>query len=319
MGDAGFSTRVLASKLGSAICYASPAGEDAAPGRTDPATLRTLYRFSDIDGGTPVFSVIGDPVMHSLSPVVHNRGMAALGIPGTYLPIPVDDLPAFMAAADMLGIRGLSVTVPHKEAVIPFLTSRDPVVDRIGACNTLVRTDAGWYGTNTDAEGFLAPLRQAVGGRTLRGMRAAVIGAGGAARAVVAALSSEGADVLVLGRTPDRAREVAKCFGAAWAALGRSGAEAMRGHSDLVVQASSAGMGREGGDPLPEYRFSGREIVYELVTTPAVTQLLARAKAAGCEVIPGLRMLLGQAMMQFRLFTGREYPDAVLEDLSRAL
>jgi 3-dehydroquinate dehydratase/shikimate dehydrogenase len=318
-GDAGFAVRLLASRLGSAFCCVSPAGTDSAPARADPGTLRHLYRFPAIGADTPVFGVIGDPVMHSLSPVIHNRGMAALGIPGVYLPFPVDDVPAFMAAADLLGVRGLSVTVPHKEAVIPFLASREPVVDRIGACNTLLRTDAGWHGTNTDAEGFLASLRPVLAGRALGGMKAAVIGAGGAARAVVAALAAVGVDVLLLNRTPGRAREVAERFGAGWSPLDRSGVEAMRGHSDLVVQASSAGMGEEGADPVPGYRFSGREIVYDLVYSPRVTPLLARAKAAGCTVIPGLQMLLGQARRQFWLFTGREYPEPVLEELSRTL
>jgi 3-dehydroquinate dehydratase/shikimate dehydrogenase len=320
-GDAGFATQILASRLGSALCYASPAGTASASAPADPATLRGLYRFPAIDADTPVFGVIGDPVMHSLSPVIHNRGMAALGIPGVYLPFPVDDVPAFMAVADHLGVRGLSVTVPHKEAVIPFLATREPIVDRIGACNTLVRpgTGTGWHGTNTDAEGFLVPLRRALAGRDLAGMKAAVIGAGGASRAVVAALSDEGADVLVLNRTPDRARELAARFGTRWAGLDGRGIAALVGHADLIVQTSSAGMGEDGGDPVPGYHFSGREIVYDLVYAPRVTPLLLRARSAGCAVIPGIRMLLSQALGQFRLFTGRDFPAATLEELDRDL
>ena len=113
-----------------------------------------------------MFGVIGDPVMHSLSPVIHNRGMADLGIPGTYLPFPVDDVPAFMAAADLLGVRGLSVTVPHKEAVIPFLATRDPIVDRIGACNTMVRTatDGAWHGHEYGRRGVPRAARAHPGG-----------------------------------------------------------------------------------------------------------------------------------------------------------
>jgi 3-dehydroquinate dehydratase/shikimate dehydrogenase len=326
-GDAGFAVRVLASRLGSAVCYVSPAGT-ADPNDPDPGTLRRLYRFPAVGADTPVFGVIGDPVMHSLSPVIHNRGMAALGLPGTYLPFPVDDVPAFMAAADLLGVRGLSVTVPHKEAVIPFLATRDPIVDRIGACNTMVRpeTDGGWHGTNTDAEGFLAPLERILaegkGDRlrpSLAGMKAAVIGAGGASRAVVAALSAEGADVLVLNRTPDRAREVAARFGTRWAGLDSPGIAALGSHADLIVQTSSAGMGEGGGDPVPGYRFSGREIVYDLVYAPRMTPLLARAQAAGCTVIPGIRMLLAQALGQFRLFTGRNFPVETITELERDL
>ena len=325
-GAAAFAAGVLAARLGSAFCSADPAGAAADPGVSDPATLRDRYRFAAIGADTPVFGVIGDPVMHSLSPVIHNRGMAALGMPGVYLPFPVDDLPAFMAAADLLGIRGLSVTVPHKEAVLRHLATRDPIVDRIGACNTLVRTGTGWHGTNTDAEGFIAPLRLALGkgqaGRPqpgLRGMKAAVIGAGGASRAVVAAILAEGADVLVLNRTADKAREVAARFGARWAGLDEPGMAALGRHADLIVQTSSAGMGEGGGDPVPGYRFTGREIVYDLVYAPRVTPLLARAEAAGCTVISGIRMLLYQALGQFRLFTGREFPAAAFAELEQTL
>jgi 3-dehydroquinate dehydratase/shikimate dehydrogenase len=326
-GDPGFAVNVLASRIGSAFCCAQPNAR-AVPGFTDPETLGDLYRFRAIGAETPVYGVIGDPVMHSLSPVIHNRGMAALGIPGVYLPFPVDDLPAFMAAADLMGARGLSVTVPHKEAVLQFLATRDPIVDRIGACNTMVRNavDRAWHGTNTDAEGFLAPLVQALAGGAGRrprpgiaGTKAAVIGAGGASRAVVAALAAEGADILVLNRTAARARELAGRFGARWAGLDERGVAALKEHADIIVQASSVGMGDGAGDPVPGYRFSGREIVYDLVYAPRETPILGRARRAGCTVIPGIRMLLAQAQGQFRLFTGRELPGSILEELEREL
>ena len=318
-GDAGFATRVLASRLGSAFCCVSPSGTTPDPGDPDPATLRDRFRFAAIDADTPVLGVIGDPVMHSLSPLIHNRGMAALGIPGVYLPFPTDDVSAFMTAADLLGMCGLSVTAPFKQAVIPLLATRDAVVDRVGACNTLVRPkpDAGWHGTNTDSEGFLAPLARELAGRPLKGLKAAVIGAGGASRAVVAALSGEGADVLVLNRTVTKARDVADRFGARWAGLDEQGIAALADHSDLVVQASRVGMGKDGGDPAPGYRFSGREIVYDLVSVPRETPFLARARAAGCSVIPGIQMLLSQLLGQFRLFTGHDFPAAILEEFDR--
>lgn len=320
-GPGGYALGVLASRLGSAFCRAVPAGAEVDEGCPDPATLRDLYRFPAIDSDTPLYGVIGDPVMHSLSPVIHNRGMAALGIPGVYLPFPVDDLRAFMSCADLLGIRGLSVTVPHKEAVVPFLATRDLTVERVGACNTLVRTAAGtgWHGTNTDVEGFLAPLRRVLAGRALRSMNAAVIGAGGAARAVVAALTAEGVDVVVLNRTAGRAREVAGRFGCRWDGLDAPGVARLAGRTDLIVQTSSVGLGGAAGDPLPDYRFTGREIVYDLVYAPRVTPLLARANAAGCTTVSGISMLLAQALGQFRLFTGRPFPSGTLAALEREL
>jgi shikimate 5-dehydrogenase len=125
--------------------------------------------------------------------------------------------------------------------------------------------------------------------------------------------------VLVLNRSVGRAREVADRFGARWAGLDEQGIAALAGHADLVVQASRVGMGKDGGDPIPGYRFSGREIVYDLVSVPRETPFLARARAAGCPVIPGIRMLLSQVLRQFRLFTGHDFPAATLEEIEREL
>lgn len=335
MGDAGLPTRVLATRLESMICYSSE-GSTAAPGQTDPATLEELYRFHRISMSTKVFGVIGNPVMHSLSPIIHNRAFSELDVDAVYLPFLVDDLGAFLEAAEMLGVAGLSVTVPHKESVLPLLASRDPIVERVGACNTLVRRDGGWFGANTDVEGFLMPLRETLAGRaasgagglsaepreplSLKGLRASILGAGGASRAVAYALAASGAEVLILNRSPDRAREVALRFGARWAGLDRAGLDLMREGSDLIVQTTSAGVGsQEGEDPAPGYRFSGREIAYELIYVPRTTPFLARATEAGCTVIPGIRMLLGQATGQFRLFTDKEYPADLLAELGKTL
>ena len=310
MGDFGFASRVLAAKLGSRICYSPAPGSSAAPGQGDPRTLDTLFRFHGIDRDTAVFGVIGNPVMHSLSPLIHNRGLAAAGLNAVYLPFPVDDLAAFWDVAGLVDIRGLSVTAPWKEAVIPFLARRDPLVDAVGACNTLVRMNGagegergGWEGTNTDVEGFLAPLREAFGGTIPRGLRATVIGAGGASRAVLHALASQGAEVLLLNRTLEKARALARGPGVHAARLDEGASALARGYGDLIVQATSAGMGPAIGiDPFPGYQFTGRELVYEMIYAPPTTAFLARAQDAGCRVVPGIRMLLAQARAQFRSF-----------------
>jgi 3-dehydroquinate dehydratase/shikimate dehydrogenase len=320
MGDCGFATQVLASRLGSLICYCSAPGASAAIGQSDPRTLESVYRFSRIDPDTAIYGVIGNPVMHSLSPLIHNRGFAALGLNAVYLPFVVDDLAAFGLVADLLDIRGLSVTVPLKEAVLPLLARQDALVEALGACNTMTRTAegaepgapatrSGWAGTNTDVEGFLSPLRSAFGGMIPRGLRATVIGAGGASRAVVHALLASGADVLLLNRTEDRARELARRFPIRTAPLDEEAPRLARGYSDLIVQASSAGMEPGIGiDPFPAYLFTGREVVYELVYAPPVTTFLERARRAGCRVVFGKQMLMAQARGQFRLFTGSELP-----------
>ena len=318
MGDCGFATRVLASRLGSRICYSSPPEANAAPRQADPRTLQMLYRFSRIDADTAVYGVIGNPIMHSLSPSIHNRGFAALGLNAVYLPFLVDDLASFWAVADSLDIRGISVTAPFKEEVLPALARRDALVEALGACNTVTRvrgTQRGeWEGTNTDVEGFLGPLREAFAGAIPRGLRATVIGAGGASRAVLQALVSQGAEVLLLNRTVERARELAHRFPVRAAPLDERAPALAREYSRLIVQASSAGMEHDAGvDPFPGYQFSGREVVYELIYRPPVTAFLDRARRAGCRLVFGEQMLLAQAREQFRLFTGLNLPPEALE------
>ncbi len=321
MGPYGFPTRVLASRLGSALSYCTAGERSAAPGHVDPVTLSAIYRARSIGERTELYAVIGNPVMHSRSPWIHNPGFRALGIDAVYLPLPIDDIALFFAIAERLRIRGSSVTIPHKRAVLPYLAERSPEVARIGSCNTLVRTPNGWRGANTDASGFLAPLRRAVEGtrppRRLPAMTALVAGAGGSARAVVFALTDEGARVTVANRTVERARSLAEEFGCDWAEL--SSGLVGRGF-DLIVQTTSVGMegggvdaGGAGNDPLAFYDLSGREIVYDLVYSPRETKLLRRAQAAGCRVVPGMEMLLEQAYAQFALFTGRDYPRGAAE------
>jgi 3-dehydroquinate dehydratase / shikimate dehydrogenase len=277
-----------------------------APGQVDPWTLADLYRFRATGPGTAVYGVVGNPVMHSRSPLIHNRGYDALGIDAVYVPFLVPDLDDFWPLADALGVKGLSITVPHKETAARTIKEGDDLVAAVGACNTAVRADGGWRGTNTDIAGFMAPLRRAVG--EVKGLGATVIGAGGAARSVVHALVTAGARVLVLNRGPDRAARLAREMAVECAGLDSAGCRRAADYADLIVQTTSVGMAAQPGDPAPGLSFTGRELVYELVYAPAETPLLARARAAGCRVIQGKAMLIAQAMEQFRLFTGREYP-----------
>ena len=318
MGEIGFPTRVLAARLGSSWSYASPTAQAVAPGQVTPQTLIELYRFRSLRPSTQVFGVMGNPVMHSRSPRIHNLGYATLGIDAVYLPFLVPDVAEFWNTADLLGIRGLSVTVPHKTAVIGPRVSGDEDVRLIGACNTLYRPAAPgpWSGANTDMEGFLSPLRGALGGRLPGGLRAVVIGAGGAARSVVAALGSAGARVLVCNRTVANARRLAQAFGAEYAGLDAETLAAAGAGADIIVQTTSAGMApQQDLDPAPALRFRETTLVYELVYAPAETPLVRRALAAGCRVVYGWQMLLAQARRQFLLFTGQEYPRELMGTL----
>jgi 3-dehydroquinate dehydratase / shikimate dehydrogenase len=311
MGEHGLPTRLLATRLGCFLTYASPAGAPVAPGQVDPETLDTLYRFHSIGPSTAVLGVIGNPVRHTRSPRIHNRGFAAAGVDAVYIPFLVDRVPDFLPVADLLGVRGLSVTVPFKQEVIPHLARVDEVVRATGACNTMTRAGGAgaWSGTNTDVGGFLDPLREAFGGAIPGGLGATVIGAGGAARSVVHALRGCGARVLVLNRSPGRARELATGFGAAFGGLDDAGYRAAAEHGDVVVQATSAGMEPHPEiDPAPGLAFRAGGIAYDIVYSPDVTVFLRRARAAGCRIVRGRLMLVAQAMEQFRLFTGTAYP-----------
>lgn len=314
MGGFGFASRVLAARLGSRWTYASAPGQNVAPGQVDPATLQNVYRFHQQNAETPVYGIVGNPVFHSKSPWIHNPALAALGLPGTYIPFLADDLTPFFAACDLLGVRGLSCTIPFKEEVLLHLARRTDAVQAIQACNTVWREQGGaWEGDNTDAPGFLAPLLELVGAGKLAGLRATVVGTGGAARGIIWALKEAGVKVVVLGRSPDKAQALALDFDVEWAPLGPESRLVVSEHGDLLVQTTSVGLGKDGGDPLAWYEFTGHEIAYDIIYSPRWTPFLSRAKQAGCRILFGQDMLVGQAFGQFQRFTGLPYPKHALK------
>jgi len=317
MGEAALFSRVLAAKMGCFLTYCSIVSDTAAaPGHLDPRTLVELYRFRRQNADTFVCGVIGDPIAHSRSPELHNRGYERLGLNGVYLPFLVDDVPAFFRLADLLEVRGFSVTMPHKRTVLPLLHDRDPAIERIGACNTVVRRNQRWWGTNTDVQGFLSPLERTVPQLLVPTTKATVIGAGGGARSVVHALCSRGIHPLIVNRSVAGARALADLFDCSWAELGAAAVPRIRRHADLIVQATGAGMEPDSqADPLPQYGFSGSEVVYDLVYQPLLTVFRRRAQEAGCRTISGLDMLYAQGASQFEYFTGRKYPMELLDEI----
>jgi len=289
-----------------------------------------------ITAATALVGVLGDPVRHSLSPVMHNAALAALGLDWVYLalPAPPGRLAAVVEGLAAVGCRGLNVTIPHKQAVAALCRELSPLAERVGAVNTLVpRAEGGWLGTNTDVEGFLAPLR-ADGPADWSGRRALLLGCGGSARAVVAALVELGVgSVAVSGR---RAGAVAAfvdgCRGWApqlqpldWEQLVGPLAEA-----ELLVNTTPVGMAAA-GDPGAAERsplspaqldaLSPRATVYDLIYTPRPTALLRAAGERGCRVLDGLEMLVQQGAASLRLWSGRrDVPvDAMREAAAAAL
>ena len=294
MGPAGVVSRVLAGRFGSCWTYA---GEGVAPGQIELPRLRDEYRFSAITRRTAIYGVVGSPVSHSLSPAMHNGGFAAAGIDAVYLPLEARDADDFVQFATAVPLRGVSVTAPFKEALAAMVSDVDPIGKQVGAINTVRCGDTGWHGLNTDVPGFLETL---LGRIRIPGARAAVLGAGGAARAVAVALAGEGARVTICARDGVKGAATAAAVGVA---AGHFPPPA--GSWDLLVNTTPAGTWPDaGGTPLPGGPFTGR-LVYDLVYNPSTTRFLAEAAEAGCETIGGLEMLVAQAVRQFTWWTGR--------------
>jgi 3-dehydroquinate dehydratase / shikimate dehydrogenase len=312
-GPMSLPARILARRFGSAIVYANSAEEAAANpllGLIDPETLEGTYRFREQTQATKVYGIIGNPLVGSKSPAIHNSGFKALGIDSVYLPFRTSSVEDFMTLAEALPVEAFSVTVPFKEDVLGFLEKRGEEVEAIKACNTVVREGGAFTGHNTDAPGFQEALLEFLGGRNPKGMKASIIGAGGAAHAVAFALKQMGMKACVLNRTPVKAKRLAELFGFSWAPLDGAGIIELESHSELIVQTTSAGMSpREDEDPLELYDFSGKELVYDLIYKPEETKLLRRAREAGCRTQNGYGMLQYQAYRQFKLFSGRDYPN----------
>ncbi len=310
MGLPGLLTRVLSVSRGALLTFgALRRGAESAAGQPTVVELRDLYRATALSRASMILGIIGNPVGHSRSPRMHNAALHAVGKEGVYLPFEVLDAAAFIRdfvrpATRQLDwqLRGLSVTIPHKLAVIPQLDFVDETARVIGAVNTLVVEGDQLHGYNTDCQGAMNPLDALL---DVRGARVAVIGAGGSARAICHGLRQRGADVTIYARNLDKAQPLADEFQTKLAAL-----EQFAGQTDVVINCTPIGMHghSEGQTPLSADKLHGIKLVYDLIYTPQETALLRAARAAGCQTLGGLAMLVGQAGEQFRLWTGSEAP-----------
>jgi len=257
-----------------------------------------------ITGKTKLLGVIGYPIEHSLSPVMHNAAIEALGRDYAYLPFAIapEDLSQAIAGFEAIGVQGFNVTIPHKQAIIPLLTAVTPVAQAIGAVNTVWRTEQGWSGTNTDVDGFLAPLRSQP--QTWQSTHAVILGNGGAARAVVAGCAQLGfAQMQVVGRNLDKLTAFHKSWGDSPLATNLSvhtwdELPDLLPAAGLLVNTTPIGMAPHAENtPLSAgelKNLSTDAIVYDLIYTPRPTQLLQLAQAQGARTIDGLEMLIQQ-------------------------
>jgi 3-dehydroquinate dehydratase/shikimate dehydrogenase len=308
MGELGFPTRVLSPVFGGMYSYAAPIfAEGTAAGQVSARSLRHLYRVDKLGKSAKVYGVIADPIRHSISPAVHNRGFHARRIDAVYLPFLVSPalLRDFFLLAERLPLAGFSVTIPHKQKIIRYLDVVDPLARRIGAVNTVWRKAGKWRGANTDAAGVTGPLA-----RLLRLQKSSVliVGNGGAARGAAFALSDAGAKIALVGRNPDRVRALAKVCGAE--PLMREQLKTRR--FDAVVHATPLGMFPH----VDECFFNGvvpADVVFDMVYNPLETALLRKAREQGKTVIPGLEMFIEQAVRQFEIWTGESAPRAAMQ------
>lgn len=244
---------------------------------------------------------------------MHLAGYRALGLDFTYVPFAVTDLEGATRGMRALGIRGLGVSMPYKQAIIPLLDALDPVAARIGAVNTIVNDDGRLTGYNTDWIGAVRALEEA---RPLAGARVLVLGAGGAARAIAFGLAERGAAVTIANRDVEKARQLAAAVGGRATALDGG---ALSPDHDVLVNATSLGMADvDPRSPIPEDAIRGDLLVMDIVYKPMLTELVSAARRRGATAIHGGRMLLHQAAEQLRLYTGREPPLAAMDDALRA-
>jgi 3-dehydroquinate dehydratase/shikimate dehydrogenase len=306
MGPAGLPSRVLAARLGSRWTYV---GDGVAPGQVPADRMVRHLHFRRIRPDTTIYGVVGRPIGHSRSPVMHNAGFEALGLNAAYLPLEAATAEDFNRFARALPLEGASITAPFKVSLMPYVDEIDAMARRVGAINTIVTRGGRWVGANTDVEGFLAPL---AGRMALHGTRALILGGGGSARAVAVALADKGAHIAISARRTDAAREVAELAGGRVETFPPSA-----GTWDLLVNTIPAGSDAASVSPMGDLALDGR-LVYDLVYEPMDTRLLADARATGCDTIGGLEMLIAQAERQFELWTGQPPPAGVFSAAARS-
>ena len=304
MGDAGVVSRVLGLRAGAEFTFAAaPAGEETGPGQIAARTLLESYRVEEVDAATKVYGVAGDPVGKSLSPMMLNTAFRRETVNAVYLALQTASVEDLVALIAQVPIQGVSVTMPHKQSILPHLEHMDPLSKKIGAANTILRAQDGkLYGFNTDVAGVVVPLEKRM---ALKGSKVLVLGAGGSARAAVFGLRDKGADVFLLNRTPETAAKLAKQAGAK--VIKR---EAVPKTSfDVIVNATPVGMAGQSGTSILSAEDLKTKYVFDLVYNPIDTPLIRLARQQGIPVITGVEMFVQQGARQFEIWTGKPAPE----------
>jgi 3-dehydroquinate dehydratase / shikimate dehydrogenase len=302
MGEQGIISRVLSVRAGSVFTFGAVSADlKTAPGQISAGDLRSIYRIDQVDPATRVYGVAGDPIEHSLSPVIMNTALRRENVNGVYLPLHAKTLKDLMRCVREIPLHGLSVTMPYKQSILAHLDNTDAHTTKIGACNTVVRgQDGKLYGFNTDAAGVVRPLEQRL---SIEHAKMLVLGAGGAARAAVFGLKERGAEIWILNRTSVKGQKLARQAKAR--TIKR--ADLRKIAFDVIINATPVGMGNTRDCPLKDEEIQAR-VVFDMVYDPVETHLLQVARAKGIAVIPGVEMFVQQAARQFEIWTGKPAP-----------
>lgn len=304
MGEEGVISRVLGLRAGSAFTFASATvGEETAPGQIAARTLVDTYRIDQLDAATRVFGVAGNPVKHSLSPLMLNSAFRRERVNAIYLALQTTRIDDLLKLVREVPISGLSVTMPFKEEILQHLEKTDPLSSKIGACNTVVRAQDGkLYGFNTDVTAVVRPLEKRL---RLKDAKILVLGAGGAARAAVFGLREKGAEVFILNRTPQPAQKLAR----------EAKAKTFRRENltktqfDVIVNATPVGMHGVKPNHILEPKEINARLVFDLVYNPIETPLIRMAREKGIPVVTGVEMFVHQGARQFEIWTGKPAPE----------
>jgi len=322
MGEQGQISRMMAPLWGSYLCFAVlPGGKKSAPGQL---TVRTMREFRHLlhdnrcavqpwllPPGSPNFVLLGNPVHHSLSPLMHNKALEAMGINGHYSAFCVTDLARAISGIRGMNIRGASVTIPFKTDVMQYLDEIDPDAAALGAVNTIVNQRGRLAGYNTDWSGLMQAIREKI---SIAGNRFVILGAGGAARAAVYGIQKEGGHPVVVNRTPEKGRALAELLDCPFHPF----TELDRLSAPVLINTTSVGLYPQvNRSPVPAGMLANYALVVDVIYNPLKTKLLQDAEAQGCKIISGLEMFVRQGAGQLKLWTGREAPLTLMKKTVR--
>jgi len=304
MGEQGVISRVLGLRAGSVFTFAAAhAGEETGPGQIEARTLRETWRIDHIDASTKVYGVAGNPVRHSLSPLMHNIAFRRETVNGVFLPLQTTRINDLLTLTRDVPLQGLAITMPFKTEILKHLARTDLLSQKIGACNTVVRAqDGNLYGFNTDVAAVVRPLERRL---PLRGAKILVLGAGGAGRAAVFGLVERGAEVFVWNRTAETAKKLARQAKAK--TIRRE--QIAKSQFDVIINTTPVGMRGVKPASLLEPKELNTRLVFDLVYNPIDTPLIRMAREKGLPVVTGVEMFVHQGARQFEIWTGKPAPE----------